>query len=102
MWARLTRNWKWQLRAPCHLFPTPPYPDAAVKMPYSVHSTPGTVTPTAKRLDYWNVNVPESEWTRNCPEWLLTVDGRDREILETNDADYKRQSWARVQEIVSE
>ena len=50
---------------------------------------------------YWNVNVPESEWTDTCPDYLRDLDEWDKAQLAVKDADYKPQSWSLVQEIVS-
>ena len=69
-------------------------------MPHSVHSTPGATTPDTRRRDYWNINIPQEQSTEQCPDWLFSVDGRDREILATPDSEYKRQSWARVRQLV--
>ena len=68
-------------------------------MPHSVHSTPGIAIPD-ERQDYWNENIPEDQWTKQCPEWLANVDGRDKEILLTSDSEYTRQSWERVKQLL--
>ena len=70
-------------------------------MPHSVHSTQSDVEmPGSASLDYWNVNVPPEERTKECPEWLKDVQFRDREMLSTPDSMYKRQSWGTVCELV--
>jgi hypothetical protein len=52
-------------------------------------------------LPYWLVNVPSDQWPAECPEFLINVNVKDRAILSTLDADYKRQSWPEVQQIIS-
>lgn len=52
-------------------------------------------------LPYWLVNVPREEWPDKCPEYLRNLDERDREILGTPDAEYKRMSWEEIDELVS-
>lgn len=52
-------------------------------------------------LAFWNVNVPESKRTDECPDFLANVSAKDRGILATPDADYTRQSWDEVCDIVS-
>lgn len=51
---------------------------------------------------FWNVNVPRSEWTDECPDFLQYAfkDRKDRAVLFTPDAEYERQSWTEVQHLV--
>ncbi len=56
---------------------------------------------TVEALPYWLVNLPREEWPEACPEYLVNVDPRDREILGTHDADYHTQTWEEVVELAS-
>ena len=50
---------------------------------------------------YWRLNLPRDRWPKECPDFLVNANVKDREILSTPDADYKRQSWLEVQQIIS-
>jgi hypothetical protein len=56
---------------------------------------------TADKLPYWLVNVPESQWTAECPSFLRDQPSKNIRCLATPDEHYKRQNWETVQEIVS-
>lgn len=51
---------------------------------------------------FWNVNIPEAEWTDECPEYLEYAfkDHKDRAVLLTLDPDYHRQTWDDVQRLI--
>lgn len=51
---------------------------------------------------FWNVNIPQSQWTDECPEYLQYAfkDHKDRGVLLTPDAEYQRQSWDEVRELI--
>ena len=49
---------------------------------------------------YWLVNVPRSQWTAQCPDFLLNASERDKKILSTPDNQSHRLSWEEVQRIV--
>ena len=53
-------------------------------------------------MPYWLVNVPQDQWPSSCPEFLINVSAKDKEILSTLDADYRRLTWPEVQEIIGE
>ncbi|KAI1103307.1 hypothetical protein F4804DRAFT_310353 [Jackrogersella minutella] len=53
-------------------------------------------------LPYWQVNVPESERTEECPEFLRALSAKDVGIIGTPDAAYQAATWAEVQGIVAE
>lgn len=51
---------------------------------------------------FWNVNVPLEEHTKECPEFLRYAleNEKDRAILSTPDALYRRQTWEDVQGFI--
>ncbi|KAI6981166.1 hypothetical protein KC318_g14611 [Hortaea werneckii] len=53
-------------------------------------------------VPFWNVNVPASLQTKECPEFLQYAfdNAKDRAILSTPDARYQRQSWQEVQDLI--
>lgn len=51
---------------------------------------------------YWNVNVPEEQWTDTPSEALANVDESTREQLGTKDEDYPIMSWEDVQNVIRE
>ena len=55
----------------------------------------------AKRVAYWNTNIPEEDWTDECPDYLKGVDEYDEHQLGIKDEDYTLMSWNEVKTIVS-
>ncbi|KAK6062668.1 hypothetical protein SCUP234_04568 [Seiridium cupressi] len=53
-------------------------------------------------LPYWHVNVPESERTEECPEFLGGLSPKDVGIISTPDEDYHVITWTEVQKIVAD
>ncbi|XXG93885.1 hypothetical protein Hte_000134 [Hypoxylon texense] len=53
-------------------------------------------------LPYWQVNVPESERTEQCPEFLASLSVKDIGIISTPDSEYHVLTWPEVQNIVTE
>ncbi|KAJ5574264.1 uncharacterized protein N7459_008691 [Penicillium hispanicum] len=51
-------------------------------------------------LPYWLVNVPRSQWTAECPDFLRDQPPKNIQCLSTPDEDYRRQDWELVQEII--
>lgn len=51
-------------------------------------------------LPYWLVNVPPDARPDTCPEFLRTVNEKDRGILSTPDSEYRRLTWAEVKGII--
>ncbi|GAB7350171.1 hypothetical protein MBLNU459_g0835t1 [Dothideomycetes sp. NU459] len=51
-------------------------------------------------LPYWLVNVPPHQQPATCPDFLLTVNDKDRGILATPDSAYRRLTWPEVKDIV--
>ena len=56
---------------------------------------------TVETLPYWLVNVPKDEWPASCPDFLVDVDVKDKKMIGTPDAEYHRQTWPEVQQIIS-
>jgi hypothetical protein len=50
---------------------------------------------------FWNVNVPESERTLECPDFLAKLGPKDREILSMPDAQCDILSWPGVQNLAT-
>ncbi|KAI9784209.1 MAG: hypothetical protein M1816_001031 [Peltula sp. TS41687] len=59
-----------------------------------------TVLPSEPTLPYWLMNVPRDQWPSSCPDFLLNINDKARRILRSPDGDYRRQTWAEVQEII--
>jgi hypothetical protein len=53
------------------------------------------------KLEFWNFNIPPSERTTACPDFLHHVGDKDKRLIGRWDSDYERQSWETVQEIIS-
>lgn len=52
-------------------------------------------------LPYWQVNVPRDQSPLFCPDFLINANAKDQAILSTPDAEYHRQTWPEVQQIIS-
>ncbi|KAI9053408.1 hypothetical protein LZ554_002366 [Drepanopeziza brunnea f. sp. 'monogermtubi'] len=52
-------------------------------------------------LPYWQVNVPPSERTDECPAFLRDLKPKDILILSTPDTHYQRLTWPQVQSITA-
>ena len=50
----------------------------------------------SKSTAYWNVNVPESEWTEECPDFLANLNTKDLGIISTPDSEYHVETWPEV------
>ncbi|KAI0175591.1 hypothetical protein GGR52DRAFT_319046 [Hypoxylon sp. FL1284] len=53
-------------------------------------------------LPYWQVNIPESDRTTKCPEFLANLTVKDVGIISTPDSEYHVATWPEVQNIVAE
>lgn len=51
---------------------------------------------TPNSVPHWNVNVPESEWTDECPEFLANLNTKDLGIISTPDSEYHIETWPEV------
>lgn len=56
---------------------------------------------TVEVLPYWLVNVPKEQWPSECPDFLANVNVKDRGILATPDAQFRRHNWSEVQHLIS-
>ncbi|ORX97807.1 hypothetical protein BCR34DRAFT_160100 [Clohesyomyces aquaticus] len=56
--------------------------------------------PHEEPLPFWLVNVPKDQWPSDCPEFLKECGEKDRRIIGTPDAEYKRLSWDEVTDII--
>ncbi|KAJ5628884.1 hypothetical protein N7490_011112 [Penicillium lividum] len=61
--------------------------------PVQVHHDPWN-------LPYWLVNVPQSQWTTECPSFLQNQSLKNIQCLSTPDTHYQRQNWELVQAII--
>ncbi|KAK0657174.1 hypothetical protein B0T16DRAFT_385763 [Cercophora newfieldiana] len=60
----------------------------------------GSVPPEDNSIPYWQVNIPPSERTPTCPEFLLNLTPKDIGIVSTPDSDYHRDSWSEARKKV--
>lgn len=51
-------------------------------------------------IPYWNTNLPEDQWTDECPDYLLEVDDQDKAQLSIRDEDYELMNWDTVKQLV--
>lgn len=62
----------------------------------------GSYNLEADNIPYWNVNVPEHLRTAECPDFLGTLNEKDRGIISTPDSDYEIDSWAVARQKVAQ
>ena len=51
-------------------------------------------------LPHWLLNVPESQWPDQCPEFLTDISPRNLEIIDVPEADFQRLTWPEVQRTI--
>lgn len=51
-------------------------------------------------IPFWNTNLPEDQWTDDCPDYLLEIDDRDEAQLSIRDEDYEIMKWDKVKKLV--
>ncbi|EME46715.1 hypothetical protein DOTSEDRAFT_126000 [Dothistroma septosporum NZE10] len=68
------------------------------------HGGAGGTAHSTEAVPFWNVNLPRSQWTPECPSYLhyALENDKDRGILSTPDSHYTRQTWPQVKQIVCE
>lgn len=76
-------------------------------MPHSVHPTPRSNTPAQQQHDigghWWNNNQPQSQWTEECPEFLVGQSAKNISILSRSaDEERPRFTWEDVQQLASQ
>lgn len=52
-------------------------------------------------IPFWNVNIPESQHTPDCPPFLAVLAQKDRDIIGTLDAQHHVQTWSDVQRLAA-
>lgn len=72
-----------------HLYSTPP--------PLKTHPTMGS---TDIPLSYWQLNVPASERTVECPPYLQNISQYDIGQVSILDSEYERMSWPTLKQII--
>jgi hypothetical protein len=65
----------------------------------TTHHAMGSAQPPD--LPYWQVNVPPSERTAECPDFLRDLSPKDIGIISTPDADYHVDTWPEVVQRVA-
>jgi hypothetical protein len=50
---------------------------------------------------YWNKNIPESEYTRECPDFLTNISAKDQATLSRSEQGYKKLCWRDINRIIS-
>ncbi|QDS69941.1 hypothetical protein FKW77_001970 [Venturia effusa] len=54
-----------------------------------------------EEISWWNFNLPRYQQTSTCPEALLHVSKKDKDIIGSWDSDYDRLRWVEVKEIIA-
>lgn len=50
---------------------------------------------------FWNNNVPSSQWTQECPDFLLGLGNKNIGILSARQEDYRNITWEEAKNLVS-
>jgi len=53
-----------------------------------------------EELAWWNYNVPEEQWTTDCPASLQHASEKDRGIIGSLDADFTPMNWEEVKHLL--
>ncbi|KAF1816703.1 hypothetical protein P152DRAFT_505233 [Eremomyces bilateralis CBS 781.70] len=53
-----------------------------------------------QQVPFWNVNLPEEEWTEGCPEYLQRCTEREKMILGMPDSALEPLGWDAIKKIV--
>lgn len=71
-------------------------------MPHSVHSTRESTPIDEEQLSlkYWNSNLPQHEWTAECPQYLVDTSEKNKHILLGRDEDFMNFSWPEVKHLI--
>lgn len=51
---------------------------------------------------FWNANLPSSQWTEECPDFLLGQATKNIGILSGKQEDYHTLEWPEAKELVGE
>lgn len=51
---------------------------------------------------FWNANLPSSQWTEKCPDFLLGLGTKNIGILSGRQEDYRNLGWEEAKELVGE
>ena len=62
--------------------------------------TPGLESVDEKNLPYWLMNVPKDQRPDQCPEFLLDISDRNKNLIELPQNKYHIMSWHEVQELI--
>ena len=68
-------------------------------MPHSPST--GATTPQ-NGLEWWNINLPEHQWTEKCPIFLLEQGEKNIWIMSGSEKDYHTLTWSECQQVVAE
>jgi hypothetical protein len=63
--------------------------------------TPNPTTTPSECLPYWQINVPPSLRTTECPAFLAHLNPKDMGIISTPDSEYHILTWPEVQHIIA-
>lgn len=71
-------------------------------MPHSVHSTRENTPIDEEQLSvkYWNSNIPQSDWTAECPHYLVGTSEKNKHILSGRDEDFMNFTWPEVKHLI--
>lgn len=67
-----------------------------MKMPPSIDVVATSITGNeslALRQDFWNANLPQSKWTKNCPDFLIGQGPKNIGILSGKQENYHVLTW---------
>jgi len=53
-----------------------------------------------EELPFWHFNVPRLERTASCPDYLINVSDKDRNLIGQWDSDYEPMTWSEVKSFV--
>ena len=54
-----------------------------------------------EKLPYWLMNVPEDKRPAKCPDFLLDISDRNKELIDRPEDEYHILTWPEVQNLIS-
>ena len=54
-----------------------------------------------EKLPYWLMNVPQDKRPTNCPDFLLDISDRNKELIDRPEDEYHILAWPEVQDLIS-
>jgi hypothetical protein len=82
-------------------FPSGTYRPAVTPVLPACHFRSMVAPKAIPKLEWWNCNLPQEQWTIECPASLQYASEKDRGIIGSSQADFQQMSWDEVKNLIS-